>query len=329
MISVIIPCHNESAVLPELFDRVLAAAGDWHDDWEVLFVDDGSTDDTWGHVQRLHAHDPRWKGVRLTRNFGHQAAIGAGLEHARGDVVAIMDADLQDPPEQIVHMLEKWHEGYDIVYGIRTQRPEGWLKRAAYALFYRLLGRTSVVELPHDAGDFGVLDRRVVDVLCACQEQHPFWRGLRAWTGFRQIGMPYRRQPRQAGVSQYTFAKLCKLALDGWMCLSEAPVRLLAWIGGAAVAVTLLLGLWLLLAPDQAMIPALWLAVVFGGLQLLALAVIGQYVHRIYEEALRRPRWLVAEAIGLQLGGESQSGVRHSMTRRNCSPTLPGKRLSS
>jgi len=304
MLSVVIPCYNEQEVLPTVFARISGVAEQWGENWEILLVDDGSRDRTWGMIEEFHRRDPRWKGICLARNFGHQAAVGAGLEHARGDAVAVLDADLQDPPELVTEMLARWKEGCDVVYGIRTQRPEGWLKRFCYAAFYRILIRSTDVHLPADAGDFCLMDRRVVEALRAFPEQHPFWRGLRCWTGFRHAGIPYVRQGRQAGQSQYTLRKLFKLATDGILCLSQTPLKAIGWFGAlSAIAVLGLaapLGLW---GSSAATATALmWCGLFLGSVQLLSLGVLGQYLGRVYDEVRRRPRWVIAATVGVESG---------------------------
>lgn len=301
MLSVVIPCYNEQEVLPRMFERISVAAEQWRVDWEVLLVDDGSRDTTWEMIEKFHRRDARWKGICLARNFGHQAAVGAGLEHAQGDAVAVLDADLQDPPELLTRMLDRWRAGCDVVYGIRTQRPEGWLKRFCYAAFYRILIRSTDVQLPADAGDFCLMDRRVVETLGAFPEQHPFWRGLRCWTGYRQVGIPYVRQGRQAGQSQYTIRKLFKLAADGILCLSQAPLKAIGWFGAlSALAVLGLaapLGLWGTSASTATAL--IWAGLFLGSIQLLCLGILGQYLGRVYDEVRRRPRWVVAASIGI------------------------------
>jgi dolichol-phosphate mannosyltransferase len=305
MVSVVIPCLNEEAVLPQTFLRVTAAGEGWPLPYEVILVDDGSTDGTWERIVAQHRRDERWKGIRLARNFGHQAALGAGLAACRGDAVVVLDADLQDPPELVDAFLERWQAGYDVVYGVRTGRPEGWLKRVCYAAFYWLLARTAAVPLPRDAGDFCLMDRKVVRVLRRCGEQRPFWRGLRAWTGFRQVGVPYTRHSRQAGQSQYSFRKLLQLADDGFWSLSNLPARLLTWLAVGGTAVVALAALW----PGAAM--------VFGCAQLLGLALLGRYLGRIYDDVRRRPRWLVADRVGLAAKDRQRTRPRRpSVTRR-------------
>ncbi len=198
MISVVVPCYNESRVLPLLYERLTAAASEWGEDFEVIVVDDGSDERTWSLVRELHEYDPRWKAVRFSRNFGHQPAVTAGLAHACGDAVIVIDADLQDPPEELWRFLALWREGYEVVYAVRRSRKENVFKRAGYHLFYRVLGRLATEPIPADSGDFCLMDRRVVQVLVAMPERNRFVRGLRAWAGFRQIGVEYDRPERAA-----------------------------------------------------------------------------------------------------------------------------------
>jgi dolichol-phosphate mannosyltransferase len=318
MLSVVIPCYNEEAVLPHVYERICSAAAEWDDDWEVLLVNDGSRDRTWELIEDFHERDPRWKGICLARNFGHQAAVGAGLEQARGDVVAVLDADLQDPPELVSRMIARWRQGYDVVYGIRTRRPESWFKRFCYATFYRVLARASDVPLPEDAGDFCLMDRRVVQALLSFPEQHPFWRGLRCWTGYRHVGLPYARQERQAGKTQYTLRKLFKLAADGVLCLSQTPLRAIGWLGGIATAtvlgIAIPLGVWG--SSTTTATALLWAGLFVGSLQLLCLGVLGQYLGRIYDEVRRRPRWIIAEIIGIESSEQMvRSHRRHRLVR--------------
>jgi glycosyltransferase involved in cell wall biosynthesis len=310
MISIIIPCHNEQAVLPQVFTRLSAAAPTWGEDYEALLIDDGSTDGTWEQIQRFHQLDRRWKGVRLARNFGQQAALGAGLCLARGDAVAIIDADLQDPPELIAEFLERWRRGAEVVYGIRRERPEGWLKRICYTGFYWLLARSSQVPIPPDAGDFGLLDRRVVRALRACREQSPFWRGLRAYVGFRQVGVPYARYSRQAGQARYTLRKLLRLASDGFWSVTTFPLDVLT---GAAVLATLLVVLCgAHLVSSERLGLGTWAALMLGAVNLLGMALLGRYQARLLAEVRRRPRWIIAQCLGLAAGAGQTRGGRRS-----------------
>ncbi len=322
MISIVIPCHNEEPVLPQLFARLSSAAAEWPDDYEVILVDDGSTDGTWSWINRLRDRDPRWKGLSLARNFGHQAAIGAGLHYARGDAVVVLDADLQDPPELIADMIQRWREGFEIVYGVRARRTEGPLKRWCYALYYRLLARVSEVPIPRDAGDFCLMDRRVVKALRAFPEQRPFWRGLRSWSGFRQIGIPYDRPGRKAGVSHYSWLKLLRLASDGLFAMSRAPLRAVTWAGSLACALVLVrmvIG-W---CQGQGAVGGgtlLWCGLSLAAVQLLSMGVLGAYVGRIYDEARRRPRWLVAATVGLPRRNPRGSKTRLAAWRHGLKP---------
>lgn len=296
MISIVIPCFNESAVLPQLVARVEAAATTWDVDHEVILVDDGSTDDTWKQIQRCQRRLPHWKGIRLARNFGQQAAIGAGLHAAKGAAVVILDADLQDPPELVADFVAHWRQGAEVVYGIRTDRPEAWWKRCCYRAFYWLLQRLADCPIPLDAGDFCLMDRRVVAALKACQEQRPFWRGLRAWVGFRHVGVPYARHSRQAGASQYTLRKLFQLAWDGLGSLTQLTTLVLwtlvavACMGLATTAVAQL---------TSGTGPGNWGWMLLGTLQLLALAILGGQQQRVLDEVRRRPRWLVSARVGM------------------------------
>ena len=312
MISLLIPCHNESPVMDVLYARVSKAADAWGEPYEVLVVDDGSTDDTWERMRVLHTRDPRWKAVRLARNFGHQTAVTAALRHSRGDAVVVMDADLQDPPEELARFLAKWREGYDVVYAIRRRRKEGLLLRACYALFYRGLGRLADIRIPYDAGDFCLLDRKVVDVINAMPEHNRFVRGLRAWVGHRQIGLEYERQRREGGEPSYTVAKLVRLAVDGVFSFSTAPLRLATWVGIGASVFALLAAIFTLLqrifvdyfrSIGHALPPGFATTIIaiffLGGVQLICLGVIGEYIGRIYEEVKNRPLWVEMERLGL------------------------------
>jgi dolichol-phosphate mannosyltransferase len=303
ILSVVIPVYNEEETLPELHRRLSAALA-VEDDWEIVLVDDGSTDRSWAILRGLADVDPRLRLVRLSRNFGHQAALTAGLDAARGDAVVILDADLQDPPELIPTLVAHWREGYDVVYAIREHREgENPLRNLAIRVFYRLLRRMSGVEIPADAGDFRLLSRRVVEALAAMPERARFLRGMTSWVGFRQVGVPYRREPRYAGTSKYPLSKLLRLALDGVTSFSTVPVRVVTWLGFAFVVFCLGVLGWTLytrLATNDA--PQGWtslLAVVLllGGVQLMSLGMIGQYVARIFDEAKQRPLYFVAELV--------------------------------
>src|SRR5947208_7486646 len=231
MISIIIPAFNEGDGLRLLHRRLLGCAVTWDEDYEIILVDDGSTDQTLAVAEELAFDDVNLKVVSLSRNFGHQAAVTAGLEQARGDLVAVLDADLQDPPEELGRFFQKCREGYDVVYAIRTKRKEGVFKRLSYKLYYRLLASLANITIPLDAGDFCVMNRRAVNALNALPERSRFVRGLRSWIGLRQVGLTYERQARAAGESKYTLAKLLQLALDGVINFSSKPLRLIMVAG--------------------------------------------------------------------------------------------------
>jgi polyisoprenyl-phosphate glycosyltransferase len=313
-VTIVIPCYNEEAVLPELFRRVTTAADTWPYAWNVLCIDDGSRDGTLALLRRQHEKDPRWRTLCFSRNFGHQAAVSAGLDHADGDVVVIMDADLQDPPEEVNRFLEKWSEGYEVIYAIRHKRKEGILKRTGYWAFYRLLAAMVPFPMPLDSGDFCVMDRRVVDTITALPEKRRFVRGLRAWSGYRQIGLAYERSERAAGEPKYTFSSLLKLAKDGVFSFSAVPLRLASHLGLWISLLSLIgiiftfsrlifkefftrIGLGLVPGYATTVMSILFL----GGIQLLSLGIIGEYLERIFEEVKGRPNYIVRERIGSEV----------------------------
>lgn len=303
-ISVAIPLHDEELVFPELLDRVTAILnalpGGPH---EIVLVDDGSEDGTFELIREAAARDARVVGVRLSRNFGHQAALSAALETVGGDVVVLMDGDLQDRPEEIPRFLAEHGRGYDVVYAQRKERKEGFVLRASYFLFYRLLNSLSDLEVPVDSGDFALLSRRVVDELNRLPERHRYLRGLRTWVGFRQLGIPVERDPRAGGEPSYTTRKLLRLAFDGIFSFSVTPLRA-AWILGAvASGVASLYALWaifqrLFLGTSPQGFTALIVAITFfAGIQLLFLGLIGEYLGRVYDEAKSRPIFIVTEVV--------------------------------
>lgn len=311
-LSVVIPCYNEEAVLPMLFARLSAAAGQWGLEYEVILIDDGSTDGTWEQMQRIHQSDPRWKMLSLSRNFGHQIALWTGLCASTGRIVAVLDGDLQDPPEILPEFFKKWEEGYDVIYGVRKQRKESPLKRACYFLFYRLLSVLADVHIPLDTGDFCVMDKRVVRVLSRSPERRPFVRGLRAWAGFKQLALAYERQSRAAGEPKYTFVKLVKLALDGILSSSIQPLRIASYLGIAVSTLAFAGAVFTFLqrifrdqfaAIGMRPVPGFATTVIamlfLGGVQLLCLGILGEYLGRIYESVRGRPPTVVAETLGI------------------------------
>ena len=311
MISLVVPAYNEADGIRELYDRVCAAAAGWGEDFELIVVDDGSTDRTLEVIEGL-AKDRRVKALSLSRNFGHQAAVSAGLMHSRGSIVAVLDADLQDPPEVLWPFIEKIREGWDVVYTIRTKRKEGPFKRLCYHLYYRLLKRMANIDIPLDAGDFCVMRREVVDAINALPERSRFVRGLRTWVGFRQTGLAYERQTRFAGEPKYTFRKLIKLAADGMISFSYRPLHMIALMGVVVAAISILGGSfavlqyaanWTVLGFNARQARG-WTSLVFvllfsSGVQLICLGIIGEYVGRLFEETKHRPVWLVRKRINL------------------------------
>jgi len=303
-LSVAVPVHNEEENLPTLLSRLGAVLdavpGGPH---EMVFVDDGSRDASARMLREAAARDPRVVLVELSRNFGHQAALSAALDHVRGDAVVIMDADLQDEPERIPLFLERFAEGFDVVYAQRTRRKEPLLLRASYYLFYRLAAGVSTIQLPLDAGDFGLMSRRVVDLLRHMPERQRYLRGLRAWAGFRQAAVPVERAARNAGESKYSVRKLMGLAFDGIFAFSVVPLRAATIVGAVAVLLSTLFSIYQLfarffLAHQPRGFTALILALTFlSGVQLLFLGIIGEYLGRVYEEVKNRPLYVVGSVV--------------------------------
>ena len=311
MVSIIIPIYNESQTLPLLINRLIGVFPLNGDKFEIVFVDDGSTDESLAIIREFAKDCDMIRIVKLSRNFGHQAAISAGLKYAVGDVVIIMDGDLQDPPEVLPCFLDKWREGYDVVYAIRTKRKEGILKRFAYSFFYRFLNLVSDIDIPLDSGDFCLLDRRVVDVLNGdLNENIRFVRGLRSYVGFKQTGVKYERQERVAGEVKYTFTKLFKLALDGIFGFTLLPLKLATYVGIFVSLTCFLLGTVYLIArifnlpifgayvKDVPGFATLAVASFFwGGIMLIFMGILGEYIGRIYIEVKKRPLYIVDEVL--------------------------------
>lgn len=321
LLSTVVPCFNEEEVIPETHRRLVAALGDIPGfDFELIYVDDGSRDSTLDLLRELQAADSRVRVLALSRNFGHQIALTAGLAEAAGDVAVAIDADLQDPPELVADMLERWRDGADSVYGVRIEREgETRFKRWTAGLFYRLLRRATEVPIPLDAGDFRLMDRKVLDAFLAMPERDRFVRGMVAWTGFRQEALPYRRAARAAGETKYPFARMVRFAADGILSFSLAPLRLAVWLGFFAAAAALagiVYAFAVRLLTDDWIggWAGLFIAVMFfGGVQLALVGVLGEYVGRIYGEVKRRPLWLVRERLGFADGsrqGSAEKAVR-------------------
>jgi glycosyltransferase involved in cell wall biosynthesis len=308
-LSVAIPVHNEEAVVPELVRRVCGVLdqldGGPH---EIVFVDDGSTDQTFELLEEAAQKDPRIMVISLSRNFGHQAALAAALDHVTGDAAMVMDGDLQDAPEVIPQFLELYNQGYDVVYAQRVRGNEPWPLRLCYFAFYRIMARLSDISLPLDSGDFGLMSHRVIDQLRRMPEHHRYLRGLRSWVGFRQTGLPIRREERHSGRSKYSLLSLIKLATDGIFAFSIVPIRAAALLGAVVMVISLLYvcyslyaKLFLHISPQG--FTALIVAFTFlFGMLLFFLGVIGEYVGRIYEEAKARPLYIVGRAAGTNKG---------------------------
>jgi dolichol-phosphate mannosyltransferase len=304
-LSVVVPVYNEEDTLGMLVERLTRALGSIGEPWEVVFVNDGSVDRSGELLRSFHERDPRLKSVSLSRNFGHQVAISCGLDYASGKGVVVMDGDLQDPPEVLPGLVARWREGWDVVYAVRQKRKENIFMRSAYKIFYWLLKKVSYLDIPLDSGDFSLIDRRVVDLLKRMPERNRFVRGLRTWVGLRQTGFEYTRAARYAGESKYSFAKLLRLAFDGLVSYSYAPLRLLSNLGMIVSFVALAYMSYLLIArlfgdrTIQGWTSTVVIVLFLGGIQLLALGIIGEYIGRIFDEVKQRPHYVVAEVLGL------------------------------
>ena len=316
LVSVVVPCFNEEAVITETHRRLTAALAQVPEsDFEIIYVDDGSEDATLRLLREVQRADDRVRVLALSRNFGHQAALTAGLQHAGGNAIVVIDADLQDPPEVILEMVARWREGVDVAYGVRTEREgETVFKRWTAHAFYRFMARISDVVIPVNAGDFRLMDRRVADALLAMPERDRFVRGMVAWTGFRQEPVPYRRRARLAGETEWSLKKMLGFAVDGILSFSFMPLRLATWTGfvisGLALAgivyallVRLITNAWV------SGVATVFIAVLFlGGVQLMLMGVLGEYLGRIYGEVKHRPLYLVRERLGFPATGEPAPG---------------------
>jgi dolichol-phosphate mannosyltransferase len=313
-VSLAIPIYNEEAVVPELLRRTAAVLdlipGGPH---EIVIVDDGSSDRTAEILEVAAGKDSRLMIVALSRNFGHQTALAAAIDHVSGDVVILMDGDLQDPPETIPMLVDTYRQGYDVVYAQRVKRKEAWWLRVCYYIFYRLLALLSPIRLPLDAGDFGLMSRRVVDEIRKMPEHHRYLRGMRSWVGFRQIGIQIERSARRAGRTKYSPLKLLKLASDGIFAFSIVPLRAAAILGAIAIAMSFLFSLYAIYAKFWLHSPqgftALIVIITFlSGANLFFLGIIGEYVGRIYEEAKARPHYVVQKVVGLRVARKEAPG---------------------
>jgi dolichol-phosphate mannosyltransferase len=303
-LSVVVPLYNEEENLPELYRRLTGSLAAVGIDYELIFVNDGSRDTTPALIDELALRDPSITALHLSRNFGHQAALSAGIDAARGRAVVLMDGDLQDPPEVLGQFITAWREGNDVVYAIRAKRKESLFKRFAYALFYRLLRVTSDLDIPLDSGDFCLLDRKVVDALAALPERQRFVRGLRTFVGFKQVGLTYERDARHAGEPKYTFRALVRLALDGLVGFSGAPLSLVSWLGIFSLLVALVLTGWVLLdswsnhSAPRGWASTMVVVMYLGGAQLTSLGILAEYLRRIFLEVKGRPTYVVGRVTG-------------------------------
>jgi len=309
IISVIVPVKDEEQAIAPLVERVSQVLGDvpsiGPDGFEILFVDDGSSDGTLGAIRSAHTNDPRVRAISLSRNFGKEAALTAGLEHARGQAVVPMDVDLQDPPEVLPEMIEKWRSGFDIVYGVRTDRASDSLpKRMTADLYYRAHNRLSNDKIPEHAGDFRLLDRKVVDTIARMPERNRFMKAMFAWAGFKQASVPYRRAARATRLSKFNYWQLWTFALDGITSSSTVPLRVWSYLGGLVALFALAYAMFiairtLVFGIDVPGYASLIVSVLFlGGLQLLSLGILGEYVGRILIETKARPLYVIREQIG-------------------------------
>jgi polyisoprenyl-phosphate glycosyltransferase len=308
LISLVVPLFCEEDGVEEFHARAMSVIESLRDryDVELIYVNDGSTDTTLEKLHQLARRNAEVRIISLSRNFGHQLAITAGIDHASGDAVVVIDGDLQDPPEVIPQMIAKWEEGYQVVYGVRRSRKgETIFKRATAKVFYRVMERVGDIKVPTDAGDFRLMDRRVVSALCSIREENRYIRGLVSWVGFRQTGIHYERDPRYAGVSKFSLFKMINFAWDGMTSFSERPLRVSAQLGGLVTISAVLLMVWVFVGKfvNPAQVVQGWtstmLIVLFlGGVQLLSIGILGEYIGRIYRETKDRPLYLIAEKTG-------------------------------
>jgi dolichol-phosphate mannosyltransferase len=301
--SIIAPIYNEIGNIPELYRRVKDTMVKAGDPWELLMVDDGSTDGSTDEIRKLASLDEHVKPIIFARNFGHQIAVTAGLDYSQGKAVVIIDSDLQDPPEVILDMIAKWKEGFEVIFAQRTEREgESWFKLFTASLFYRLIYRITDVDIPMDTGDFRLLDRKVVDVMMQMRERHRFLRGMSVWVGFKQTGVSYKRASRHSGVTKYPFKKMLKFASDAITSFSYFPLQVAMYLGFFSAGLSIIaipvviilrmIGLHAFIGQATTLIAVLFL----GGVQLISLGILGEYIGRLYDEAKGRPLYIVREA---------------------------------
>ncbi len=304
--SIILPVFNEQENINNLYERVKPIMDSLKGEYELIFINDGSYDSTKEILQSLHEKDNHVKVINFSRNFGHQVAVSAGLQHAKGKNVAVLDADLQDPPEVLPHFFDKLNSGYDVVYAIRKKRKEGFLKKAAYSTFYRILQKLSNIYIPLDSGDFCVMNDRVIKAVNSLPERNRFVRGLRSWVGFKQIGIEYERSSRNAGESKYSFTGLLKLAFDGIFSFSFAPLQLMFYLGSIALLLSVIgsiVAIYLrFFTTAYTEVPGFATTIILimfiGGLQMFSMGIMGEYMRRVYDEVKQRPQFIIDSKIG-------------------------------
>ncbi|MFO7585722.1 MAG: glycosyltransferase family 2 protein [Anaerolineales bacterium] len=302
MYSIIAPIYNEFENIPMLWERISQVMDSTGEAWELILVDDGSSDGSTDRIRELAASEARVRPVILARNFGHQIAVTAGLDYARGQAIVVIDADLQDPPEVILELAEKWKEGYEVVYAVRSEREgESWFKLFTASIFYRLIYRITDVKIPLDTGDFRLIDRKVVDVMNSMRERHRFLRGMSAWIGFKQVGVEYKRAARVAGVTKYPFKKMLRLALNAITGFSYFPLQVATYFGfiAAGLAILAIPVVTIMRLVDsqffEGQTTTLISVLFLGGVQLISLGILGEYIGRIYDEVKGRPLYVVSE----------------------------------
>ena len=305
--SLVIPVFNEQENIAELYTRLSKTMKSLSKDYEIVFINDGSTDQTLNKLRDLHHQDRKVKVITFSRNFGHQTAVTAGLNYVQGKYIAVLDADLQDPPEVLPDFFTKLTQGYDVVYAIRTQRKDSWLRKTMYYLFYRLLKLMANITIPLDSGDFCVMTKRVVNLLNQLPERNRFVRGLRSWVGFSQTGLAYERDKRYAGISKYNMSAMLKLAFDGIFSFSYVPLQILTWAGFAMFLLSIfgsLLTVYYKLLTEVYIprsFPTTIIIIMFiGGINMLALGIIGEYIGRIYDEVKQRVQYVIESTIGIK-----------------------------
>jgi len=306
--SVVLPVYNEEENLPTLYKRIIKVLTSLKADYEIIFVNDGSNDKTKNILVNLNKKNPRVKIINFSRNFGHQTAVSAGLQHTSGEVAAILDADLQDPPEILPKFFAKLDQGFDVVYAVRKKRKENIIKVMAYSLFYKLLHVIASVNIPLDSGDFCVLSQRMVKTINSFPERNRFVRGLRSWAGFKQVGLEYERDQRFAGESKYGLRKMLKLAFDGIFSFSFIPLQIMFFLGSISLALSVIGSLWAVymrfFTTAYNRVPGFATTIILimfvGGLQLFSIGVMGEYLRRIYDEVKQRPLYIIESKVGFE-----------------------------